>query len=489
MFWRRSLLLLTIALLAPGRALGATIEFVVGDGPGEGLNDTTAVAPVGGNGATTLGAQRMAALSYAASKWEAVLASPLPIRIQVSFDPLMCTASSATLGATGALGIWRDFAGAPLANTWYSSALANARAGSDLDPSAADMVMEFNLNLGAADCLLGSPFYLGFDGKGSGVDLAAVFEHEVAHGLGFTTYVDPSTGEEADAVPDAFERLLFDLSSGHAWPELDDAGRAASAANPWSLVFSGSRTSASVPGILALGAPVVRLGSLGEVPVGLAQFGPPLPSTPLHAPVVAAVDGGTNPNDACQPVLTNLTGMIALVDRGSCQFTDKVYNVQTAGAVAALIADNVASSPPYGMAGTDSTITIPSVLIPQAAGQSLRSALANGLVIATLASDQTRRIGADAENRLLAYSPSPVALGSSLSHWDPLATPSLLMEPNMTPNPTHSLDLTPSALADLGWTLAPAAQAVPALAGRATCGAAFLLVCVGIGVLRSKREV
>jgi hypothetical protein len=486
----RSLFALALAMSLPGRAAAATFELVVGDGPGEGLNDATSAAPVGGNTATTLGAQRLRALNYAASKWASVLDSPTPIRIQVTFDALTCTATSATLGAAGALGVWRDFAGAPLPNTWYVSALANARAGSDLDSSQPDIAMEFNSSLGAANCFVGTSFYLGLDGnQGSNVDLVAVAEHEIAHGLGFTTLVDPSTGAESGGVPDAFERLLLDAPSGHTWPELDAAGRAASAENPWSLVFWGARTSASVPGVLALGAPVVTLGSLGEVPVGLADFGPRLPSTPLSAPVVAALDGGSNPNDACERVVTDLRNKIALVDRGSCSFTTKVSNVQSAGATAALVIDNVSLSPPNGMAGTDPSIRIPSVMIPQAVGASLRSELAAGSVVAVLTTDPKRPIGADGANRPLVYSPSPVVPGSSLSHWDPVATPNLLMEPSVSVDPTHSLDLTPSALADLGWTLAPAPQAVPALGSRAGWGAAALLLVVGVAVVRSKSRV
>jgi hypothetical protein len=483
---RRALLTLALLTSAAVRAEAATIEIVVGDAAGEGLNDPTPATPVGGNTGTTLGAQRLRALQQAAAVWGATLDSPTPILIQATFDPLTCTSTTATLGDAGALGVWRDFTGAPLPNTWYVSALANARAGSDLDPSLPDIAMQFNSELGAADCFAGSTFYLGLDGQGSGVDLVAVAEHEIAHGLGFVTFADPSTGAEASGVPDAFERNLLDLSSGLAWPALDDAGRAASAVSPWSLVFSGARASGSVPHVLALGAPVVTLGALGGVPVGLADFGPPLPTTALVAPVAAALDGGSNQNDGCQPVVTNLTGKIGLVDRGSCPFTTKAFNVQTAGALAVLVVDNVASSPPSGMTGTDSTITIPSVLIPQSAGAALRSALAGGTVTATLVADPTRRIGADAENRPLLYSPTPVAPGSSLSHWDPVATPNLLMEPSVAFNPTHRLDLTPSVMVDLGWSLASAAAAVPAFGSRMGWCAAALLAVLGLAVSRSR---
>ena len=49
---------------------------------------------------------------------------------------------------------------------------------------------------------------------------------------------------------------------------------------------------------------------------------------------------------------------IALIDRGTCGFTIKVKNAQDAGAIAVIVADNIAGSPPAPMGGADATITI-----------------------------------------------------------------------------------------------------------------------------------
>ncbi len=49
------------------------------------------------------------------------------------------------------------------------------------------------------------------------------------------------------------------------------------------------------------------------------------------------------------------------------------------------------------------------------------------------------------------YAPSTWADGSSLSHWDSVAFPNLLMEPNITANPQGLTDLTGCALQDMGW--------------------------------------
>jgi hypothetical protein len=59
---------------------------------------------------------------------------------------------------------------------------------------------------------------------------------------------------------------------------------------------------------------------------------------------------------------------IVLVDRGTCAFVLKAKNLQNAGAIAVLIADNAPGDPPQGMAGADPTLIIPSVRISLPAG-------------------------------------------------------------------------------------------------------------------------
>ena len=83
----------------------ATIQIINLDGPGEGFNDTTPVAPVGGNPATTLGAQRLFAFNYAASLWAQQLDSNVTIRIQAAFNPLRAS----VLGRARTIQIFRDF--------------------------------------------------------------------------------------------------------------------------------------------------------------------------------------------------------------------------------------------------------------------------------------------------------------------------------------------------------------------------------------------
>src|SRR5262249_1809840 len=125
---------LLASLLLAGAASAATVVIQNVDGAGEGFNDPTPVAPVGGNPGTTLGAQRLNAFTFAANLWGARLQSSVTILVQAKMDPQTCTASSAILGSAGTVSVFRDFTNAPVAATWYNGSLANARAGSDLDP-------------------------------------------------------------------------------------------------------------------------------------------------------------------------------------------------------------------------------------------------------------------------------------------------------------------------------------------------------------------
>src|SRR5205085_11480726 len=166
----------------------------------------------GNNTGTTLGQQRLNAFQFAANIWGATLNSSVTITIRASWAPLTCTSSTATLGAAGSIGIFRDFPNAPVPGTWYPGALANALSGTDLNPNSPEINAQFNSNLGNTGCLDGTHFYLGLDNNhGSDVDLVAVLMHEFAHGLGFQTFTNPSTGTQASGTggpfPSVYDRF------------------------------------------------------------------------------------------------------------------------------------------------------------------------------------------------------------------------------------------------------------------------------------------
>jgi len=230
-------------LLAVGQARAATLVIDNADAAGQGLNDPTPFSPVGGNTAATLGAARLAVFQQAAVMWGAQLHSSVPIHVSAGMVALPCTASSAVLASTGAASIHRDFPAAPVAATWYPQALANALSGSDLDPTSPDMETQFNSTLGASGCLTGTPFYLGLDAKpGPGqIDMLTVVLHELAHGLGFQSYADFTTGATLLGFSDAF---LLDMqefgSSPAALSAMTDQERVSAAVSDPDLYWSGA---------------------------------------------------------------------------------------------------------------------------------------------------------------------------------------------------------------------------------------------------------
>ena len=233
-------LLLIWSLPWLGRA--ATITIVNQDGAGEGLNDPTAAAPVGGNTGTTIGQQRLIVMQRAADIWGAKLVSAVPIQVGMNFNPLTCDNSSAVLGSAGPHTFIRDFAGTPLAGTYYPIALANALSGSDLDPGNVDVDAQFNSNLGQAGCLSSYQWYYGLDGNAPAntIDLLGVVLHEFAHGLGFVSTVNLSTGTKLNGFNDPYTLKLEDHTTGKLYPNMTDAERLAASTRTGNLHWVGT---------------------------------------------------------------------------------------------------------------------------------------------------------------------------------------------------------------------------------------------------------
>ena len=470
----RARILAALVMLAVVRpAFGAsTITIVNVNAPGVGFNDPTPAAPVGGNTGTTVGAQRLIAFQYAASLWGAALDSKAEILVQSSFVPLACTATTATLGSAGAIVVASDFPGEEFTNTFYQIALANKLAGEDLIPgptstSADDIRARFNSSIGAANCLAGASWYYGLDTNqgASQINLVAVLLHEFAHGLGFASFANVSTGTYLAGFSDVYSKFYLDMTTGKTRDQMTDAERQASAINPRNVVWSGSHVTAKVPDVLQLGTPLLVVSSpasiAGEYQVGTAAFGPAITSAGVSGSAVVALDAanalGPTTTDACTTITNaaSVAGKVAVVDRGTCGFVVKVKNAQDAGAIAVLVVDNVAGGPPAGMGGADPTIVIPSVRITLADGNAIKGALAAGSVQVQLKLDLTLRAGANRSNQTMLFTPNPVQPGSSVSHWDTSTFPNQLMEPAINSDLTHSVgapkDLTRAQLRDVGW--------------------------------------
>src|SRR5215213_868908 len=457
-----------------GRAhASANIVILVNDGPGEGFNDPAPTAPVGGNPGTTKGAQRLYAFQFAANAWGSTLDSPETIYIVAAFNPL----GANVLGSAGAWDVFSDFApsgfypGPEFALTWYGSALADKRAGHDLDGTAPDINAQFSSDFN---------FYLGVDNNhGAQNDLVAVLLHELAHGLGFQNFVNESTGANLGGFTDGgrfypvqtdiFARHTLDTTNGLTWDVMTQAQRQASAVRYGRVVWDGAAVTADLPSVLSFGSPEVRVLSpaaiAGAHQFGGASFGPSIASSNVTASVVAAVDpadaAGLATTDGCT-AFTNaaaVAGNIALVERGTCGFAVKARNATNAGAVGVIIYNQAANAgaAPANMGGdgiNDSFVTIPAASMTRADGLAIVGQLGGG-VSAHMGADPSIRAGADALGRARLYMPFPVSGGSSGSHFDTVAFRNLLMEPAISSDLTHSVkapeDLTLELLRDVGW--------------------------------------
>lgn len=108
----------------------------------------------------------------------------------------------------------------------------------------------------------------------------------------------------------------------------------------------------------------------------LASFGP-VQYSGVTAEVVRLVDGNNTDsgsvNDGCEAATNgaDLDGKIAIIDRGSCNFTAKVKHAQDAGAIAAIIVNNTDDGTPAPMGGEDATVTIPSMGLNFAEGKEI----------------------------------------------------------------------------------------------------------------------
>ena len=425
---------------------------------GSGFNDNTPATPVGGNAGTTVGEQRLIAFEFAASLWGAILESDIQVIVNAAFAPQTCDANGGVLGGASPVFVEADFGGAPIPNTWYFSALANALADSDLNPGASDINATFNASIDNNDnCLSGSNWYYGLDNNPSGgdIDFLNVVMHEIGHGLGFASVASVTTGSLFGGIADIYTRFAFDTDLQLHFDEMNNAQRLAAYTNTGNVVWDGPLVSQAAPAILAASlVGEVTSPPLGALELQTAAYGPPVSDTGLTGDVVLVDDGSGTGTDACESLTpasaAAVAGNIALLDRGNCTFVAKTLNAQAAGAVAVIIANNVDSGlPPLG--GNSASATIPTLGISQADGQALRDELPGVSVAFTF--DSSQLSGADSNGLVRLFAPGTVQPGSSFSHWDTIALPNLLMEPSITDTLESriNVDLTVALYADIGW--------------------------------------
>ncbi|MFK7887143.1 MAG: PA domain-containing protein [Gammaproteobacteria bacterium] len=427
---------------------------------GEGFDDPTPVEPIGGNPGTTLGEQRLIAFELAASLWGAILESDVEIVVSATFTSLNCDPGSAVLGNAAPSTVEADFPNAPVADTWYFSALANALAGVDLNPGEVDIIINMNGDIdNNPDCLINSNWYYGLDNNATGndSDIVNVVMHELAHGLGSASVLNAADGTLPADRPDIYTRFAFDTDLQLFYSDMTDEQRAGSVVNTGNVVWDG-------PAVNALAAEFLQPALIGELePAALgsimlsqAFYGPAVSRDGLFGTVVLVDDGTDTFTDGCQPYTAEsaaaVNGNIALIDRGGCAFTTKSVNAQAAGARAAIVANNVSPGlPPLG--GVDDSLVIPTTGISLEDRETIAAALPG--VTINLNFDPTQLAGANEDLLVRLFVPEELRVGSTFSHWDTTANPNLLMEPSFTTTleTLVSVDLSAPLFADIGWSL------------------------------------
>ncbi len=114
-----------------------------------------------------------ASFQRAVDIWSTRVVSSVPITINATFQPL----GPGVLGSAGPYQVYRDFAGAPQKATWYVDAIANKRAGKQLDPHA-DILANFSSSFD-------NWHYAATPAPKGTYDFESVVLHELGHGLGF----------------------------------------------------------------------------------------------------------------------------------------------------------------------------------------------------------------------------------------------------------------------------------------------------------------
>ncbi len=138
-----------------------------------------------------------------------------------------------------------------------------------------------------------------------------------------------------------------------------------------------------------------------------------------YGEMVLVNDGSANPELGCAALVNaaDVSGKIAVAVRGTCNFSEKAMAAQNAGAIALVIINNQTQAPTVLGAGTGSNnVTIPVIMISQAQGASLLSALQSGVKPVGLLGRQNEFIQSMKINGSLFES------GDNSGYWGPTET-------------------------------------------------------------------
>ncbi len=118
----------------------------------------------------------------------------------------------------------------------------------------------------------------------------------------------------------------------------------------------------------------------GVYEYGYANFG----SNGFEAAELAiGMDSSADPTFGCNPLVTDLTGKVGLLDRGGCFFSQKSFRAQEAGAVAVIICNNDAGFINMAPGDFADDVNVPVFMLDPSDCLSIRAAMESGPVVAT----------------------------------------------------------------------------------------------------------
>ena len=163
--------------------------------------------------------------------WAANFKSSVVVTVDASWGR---SSSWGVLGSARPGSFFSTFAGAPDLSLWYTSALANALAGKDMDKANPEIVIQVNSAAAWNARGDGSPTETEYD-------LKSVFLHEIGHGLGFLSNdaYDPSFALGSLDQPTPFDAYL-QTSDGRRLADLPTPSKELGSALTSSLVWSGA---------------------------------------------------------------------------------------------------------------------------------------------------------------------------------------------------------------------------------------------------------
>ncbi len=148
------------------------------------------------------------AFQYAASIWENLILSNVPIRVKITWDAL----ENNVLAKTRPSLHFRAIAGALNSDIYYPVALAEKITGLEMNEKEPDIICTFNKDIS---------WYFGTDGKtpSDKYDLVTAVLHEIVHGIGFSGFLKDNKVygyfDNYSSLPSIYDYLIFNGLNQH----------------------------------------------------------------------------------------------------------------------------------------------------------------------------------------------------------------------------------------------------------------------------------